>query len=255
MLHNLLHTTSREAGIPASLKQPAITRMSGNVSPQSRGKGFSKENVAVLVALALVNPDLAAFQINVGHLDAAQLIDPHCREEEKSQEKSVLYILGVIDEFVEPLKIVGVQDTRKSPTFLRRSKLAFLADLLGNVSPAFIIQARSPHDPGDLCHNFGFRFFVLRCETGGVFVHFHAPNTGKQAVELRGPSVMRNRIRSLFAALQVQEDLPNHITTIQIDAAAGKKLSQCRFNRLSIRVESQFFQCVEQFHNLRAGVD
>jgi hypothetical protein len=83
----------------------------------------------------------------------------------------VLHVVRVVHHFVEAAEVISVQDTGQAATFLRWAQVALLPHLLGDVAPALVIQSRPAHDASDLGHDVGFRLFVLRCESGFVFVH------------------------------------------------------------------------------------
>ena len=54
--------------------------------------------------------------------------------------KSVLHVLGTIDDLIEPPELVGGQDTGQPTPLLLGSEVTDLADLLCNVPPGIIVQ-------------------------------------------------------------------------------------------------------------------
>ena len=115
-------------------------RVGGDMRSQGGGEGLAKEHVAVLRAFALVDPDLAGFEINFGDSDVAEFTDSHRREEQEPQHQSVLHVLGTIHDLIEPPELVGGQDTGQPTPLLLGSEVTDLADLLCNVPPAIIVQ-------------------------------------------------------------------------------------------------------------------
>jgi hypothetical protein len=57
--------------------------MGVDVGAESGGKGLAEQDVAVLAARPLVHEDLAALQVHVGDLDAAQFRDLDRGEEQQ----------------------------------------------------------------------------------------------------------------------------------------------------------------------------
>ena len=122
-----------------------------------------------LPALILI---LQASRSTSATIDVAKFADPDHRVEQEPKHEGMLHVVGLVHDLVEQAEVIGVQDAGQLAALLGRSKLAFLPHLLGDVSPAFVVQSGPPHDAGDLGDNFRFRFFVLGCESGGVFVIF-----------------------------------------------------------------------------------
>ena len=63
---NLLDPSRAELAMPLSLEEPSVVRVGCDVGSQGRGEALAEEDVAVLRALALVDSDLAGFEINIG---------------------------------------------------------------------------------------------------------------------------------------------------------------------------------------------
>jgi hypothetical protein len=156
--------------------------MGCHVGAEGRGKRLTEQNVAVLIPLAPVDPDLTRLQVHVGHGDVTKLADPDRREEQEPQHQSVLHVVGAVHHFVETAEVVGVQHTGQAAPPLHWSQVTLLAHLLGDVAPAIIVHARPSHNSSDLGDNFGFRFLILRRAIGVVLVHSLSPSLSKPAV-------------------------------------------------------------------------
>ena len=98
-------------------------RVGSDVRSQGGGEGLAEQHVPVFRAFALVDPDLAGFEINFGNSDVAEFTDSHRREEQEPQHKSVLDILGTIDDLIEPPELVGGQDTGQPTPLLLGSEV------------------------------------------------------------------------------------------------------------------------------------
>ena len=70
---DLLDPPRAELAMPLGLEEPAVVRVGGDVRSQGRGEGLAEEDVAILGALALVDPDLAGFEINVGDSECCRV--------------------------------------------------------------------------------------------------------------------------------------------------------------------------------------
>ena len=141
---NLLDTACRELAVSLSLEDPAVIRVGGDVRPKGSGEAFPEEDVSILASFSQIHSDLAGFEINIGDSEVAEFTHPHSREEEQPQHQSVLDILGTVHDLIKAAELVGGQNTRKTTTFLRRSKLADLPHPLCDVSPALIIEPLLP---------------------------------------------------------------------------------------------------------------
>ena len=134
----------------------------------------------------------------------------------------------------------------KPSSLLGRSQVALLANLLGDVPPSLVVQARSSHDLGDLRGDFGFRLFVLRCESGGVFGHDRYSWWAKTLVLFRGPSVVRNRLWSLFRPCRWRKTFRTRSPWSIPRRPFGYKAATRLIDRLGRRGQSQPLQCIEQ---------
>src|SRR5687768_12290869 len=124
--------------------------MDGNMCLERHGEGLAEQDVAILAALPLIDSDLAVLQVHIGNLHVAQLADPESSEEQQPKHQSVLHIVGTIHDLIAAPKLVSVQHVWQFPTLLRRSKLANLPDLLGDIAPAVVVEPGLTNDPGDL---------------------------------------------------------------------------------------------------------
>ena len=68
---------------------------------ENQAKARGKQDVAVFRALAAVDEDLAAIEIDVSDLDVDQFADPHRRIEEELHQDLLLHIAGVLDSAKE----------------------------------------------------------------------------------------------------------------------------------------------------------
>ena len=100
-----------ELAVPLGLEEPPVVGVSSDVGSQGGGEGLAEEDVTVLAAFALVDPDLAGFDINFGNSDVAEFTDPDRREEQEPEHQGVLDVLGTIDDLIEPAELLGGQDT------------------------------------------------------------------------------------------------------------------------------------------------
>ena len=105
------------------LEQPPIVRVGGDVGSQGGGEGLTKQHVAILGALALVDPDLTGFDINFGNSDVAEFTYPHRREEQEPEHQGVLNFLSTIHDLIEPAELVSGQDTGSFATLLLGSQV------------------------------------------------------------------------------------------------------------------------------------
>jgi hypothetical protein len=172
-----------------------LKRRLTNVGPQCRGEGLAEQDVPVLAALPLFDPNLAVLQINIGDHHVAQLRDPDHRVEEQPQHQGVLNILGPIHDAVEAAELIGVEDTRQPLRSLAGPQVARLPHLLRHVPPAIVVETFPPHDPSDLGDDSGFlrfRFSILRSEIGRVSGHLRGLQKAKVAVEFRELTLLRN---------------------------------------------------------------
>ena len=77
--------TRRVENLPCrlGLEDPSIVRVGCDVGSQRRGEALAEQDVAILAALAQVDPDLAGFEVNIGDSEVAEFADPHRRVEEQ----------------------------------------------------------------------------------------------------------------------------------------------------------------------------
>ena len=101
-------------------------------------------------ALALVDPDLAGFEVNVGDPMLQSSLTLTAVKNKQPQHQGVLDILGSIDDLIEPAELLGGQDTGQPTPLLLGSKFADLPHPLGDVPPALIVQPLLPDQAGDL---------------------------------------------------------------------------------------------------------
>jgi hypothetical protein len=104
---DLLDPSRAELAMPLGLEEPAVMRVGSDVRSQGSGEGLAKEHVPVFRAFALVDPDLAGFDINFGDSDVAEFTYPHRRVEEQPEHQGVLNVLGTIHDLIEPAEFVG----------------------------------------------------------------------------------------------------------------------------------------------------
>ena len=138
--------------MPLGLEEPAVMRVGSDMRSQGGGEGLAKEHVPVFRAFALVDPDLAGFDINFGDSDVAEFTYPHRREEQEPEHQSVLDILGTVYDLIEPPELLGGQHTWQTTPLLLGFEFTDLADLLCNVPPGIIVQtllSDQVGDPGD----------------------------------------------------------------------------------------------------------
>src|SRR5262249_34625399 len=90
--HGLLDPPGRIAGATLRFEQVAVVWMAGQARLQSQAKGFRKQNVAILRALALADEDFLRLKINVLHADAHELPDPNRRVKQQPEHDLVLEI-------------------------------------------------------------------------------------------------------------------------------------------------------------------
>ena len=107
---------------------------------KSRGEGLAEEDVPVLRPLALVDENLAVFQVHVGDLDAAQFRDPDAGVEQQPQHQGVLHVLGGVHSLVECPELVGGQDAGQLLRLGSRAKVALLANPAGDIPPVVVGQ-------------------------------------------------------------------------------------------------------------------
>src|SRR5208337_2718869 len=125
-------------------------RVGSDVRSQGGGEGLPKEHVPVFRAFALVDPDLAGFDINFGDSDVAEFTYPHRREEQEPEHQSMLNVLGTVYDLIEPPELVGGQHTWQPTPLLLGSQVTDLAHLLCNVPPVLIVQTLLLDQSGDL---------------------------------------------------------------------------------------------------------
>lgn len=82
---DLLDPPRAELAIPLRLEVPTIMGVGCDVRSQCRGKVLAEQNVSVLAALALVDPNFAGFEVHLGDHYAAEFGDPHTRVKEQPQ--------------------------------------------------------------------------------------------------------------------------------------------------------------------------
>src|SRR5205807_1591846 len=116
----------------------------------------------------------------------------HAGEEQEPQQERVLGVVRLVHRRVELAEVFSGQDAGQLAALLGRTKLTFLPNLLGHISPTVVVQPGPSHDAGDLGDDGGLRLFVLRCETAGVFTHCRYSWWAKGPLEFRGRSLLRN---------------------------------------------------------------
>src|SRR5262249_39748428 len=89
---------------------------------------------------------------------------------------------------------VAVEDLGQLAALLGRLQFARLPHPLADVTPPLVVQARLADQPDDLADDARLRTFVLRLEITLVLGHRDASWAGEAALELRGRSVLRNRL-------------------------------------------------------------
>src|SRR5271157_4266994 len=149
---DLLDTACRELAVSLGLEEPAVLRVGTDVRPQGCGEGLAEQHVPVFRAFALVDPDLAGFDINFGNSDVAEFTDPHRCEEQEPQHKGVLHILGTVHDLIEPPELLSGQHTGQPTPLLLGSQVTDLALLLCDIPPVLIIHtllSDQAGDPGD----------------------------------------------------------------------------------------------------------
>jgi len=82
--------------------------MSRNMRPHGRGKCLSKQNEAILRSLALLNPDLAVFQVNVRNFNVAKFTNSHRRIKKQPQHQRMLNVICLIYNFIKSPKVIGI---------------------------------------------------------------------------------------------------------------------------------------------------
>lgn len=107
--HDLLHSPGAVFGVPAGLEEPSVVGMGGNVGSQGSGEAFPEEDVAVLAALSLLDPDLAGFEVHSPNLDPAQFAHPDPGVEEQPEHQAVLDVVRPAHHLVEPPEIVLIE--------------------------------------------------------------------------------------------------------------------------------------------------
>src|SRR5208283_3532172 len=136
--HDLLDPSRAELAVPPGLEEPAVMRVGSHMRSQGGRKALAEEDVPVFRALALVDPDLAGFEINFGDSDVAEFTYFHRREEQEPQHKSVLDILGMVHDLIEPPELLGGQHTWQTTPLLLGFEFTEPPHLLGYVPPGII---------------------------------------------------------------------------------------------------------------------
>src|SRR5271157_1174199 len=168
-------------------------RMGSDVRSQGGCEGLAKEHVPVFRAFALVDPDLAGFDINFGDSDVAEFTDSHCCEEQEPEHQSMLNVLGTVYDLIEPPELLGGQHTWQTTPLLLGSEVADLAHLLCNVPPGIVVEPFLSHYPGylgDGSRLLRFRLSVLCSAIGRVFGHIRVSEKAKRGDTFRGLSIV-----------------------------------------------------------------
>ena len=63
---DLLDPSRAELAMPLGLEEPSVVRVGSDVRSQGGGEALAEQDVAILAAFALVDPDLAGFEVNIG---------------------------------------------------------------------------------------------------------------------------------------------------------------------------------------------
>ena len=113
-----------------------------------------EQDVAVLVALAALDEDLAGVQVYVVDLDVGQLAHTDRGVEEEPEHDLVLEVAGLVHDLLEPPEAGLGKDLGKSPRLPSPAKSQLLPDLGTHPPEALIVQPGAADKAGDLPHQF-----------------------------------------------------------------------------------------------------